>query len=256
MEKLIKEDGSFTLSTDKVYCFCCCLFNRSFHSNLGKEGVDDWRYLLVRPKTHETSSDHQHAMHSWMEASNRLKHFSCIDKHLQKQIEDEKSRWVSILERMMSIVFFLAGNNLSFRGSSGCEALYTPNNGNFLGLVQLLGKFDSVMMEHLRRIVNKETYVHYFGKHIQNELIGLLGSEVQNKNLNRVKSSYFSIILDCTPDVSRVEQLSLTLRFVDTNESKVQVRECFVAYKPVSDSSGAGLTGLFLDILCKSLSSI
>ena len=54
-------------------------------------------------------------------------------------------------------------------------------------------------------------------------------------------------ILDCTPDVSHVEQLSLTFRFVDTNEDEVKVRECFVAYQPVSDSLGAGLTGLFLD---------
>jgi hypothetical protein len=87
----------------------------------------------------------------------------------------------------------------------------TPNNGNFLGLVQLLGEFDPVIMEHLRRIVNKETNVHYFGKRIQNKLIGLLGTEVRNKISIMVKSAkYFSIILDCTPDISHVEQLSLT----------------------------------------------
>lgn len=37
--------------------------------------------------------------------------------------------------------------------------------------------------------------------------------------------------------------------FVDVIEEEVEVRECFVAYKPVSDSSGAGLTGLFLDTI-------
>lgn len=100
--------------------------------NLGNEGFDDWRHLSTRLKTHETSPDHRRAMHSWIEASIRLKNFCGIDKQLQKQIEDEKSRWVAILERLMSIVFFLAGNNLAFRGSS--ETLYIPNNGNFLGL--------------------------------------------------------------------------------------------------------------------------
>ncbi|GBP29034.1 hypothetical protein EVAR_10850_1 [Eumeta japonica] len=118
----------------------------------------------------------------------------------------------------------------------------TPNNGNFLGLVQLLGKIDIVMMEHLRRVVNKETNVHYFGKRIQNELIGLLGSEVRNNILSMVKlAKYFSSILDCTPDVSHVEQLSVTFRFVDTNE-EVEVRECFVVYKPYRASSSALIT--------------
>lgn len=239
----------YSKSADKVHCFCCRLFNTNPQSRLGKEGFDDWRHLSTRLKIHETSSDHRRAVNNWIEASIRLKNFSGIDKHLQKQIESEKTRWVAILERMMSIVFFLASNNLSFRGSSGAETLYTPNNGNFLGLVQLLGKFDIVMMEHLRRVVNKETNVHYFGKRIQNELIGLLASEVRNNILSMVKSAkYFSIILDCTPDVSHVEQLSVTFRFVDTNE-EVEVRECFVAYKPVSDSSGAGLTGIFLDTI-------
>lgn len=174
----------YSKSADKVYCFCCRLLNTNPNSNLGKEGFDDWRHLSTRLKTHETSSDHRRAMNSWIEASIRLKSFSGIDKQLQKQIGDEKSRWVAVLKRMMSIVFFLAGNNLAFRGSS--EKLYTPNNGNFLGLVQLLGKFDNVMMEHLRRIVNKETNVHYFSKRIQNELITLLGSEVRNNVVNMV----------------------------------------------------------------------
>lgn len=156
----------YSKSADKVYCFCCCLFCRSPHSNLGKEGFDDWRHLPTRLRNHETSSDHRWVMHNWIEESNRLKHFSGIDNNLQKQIEDEKSRWVAILERMMSLVLFLAGNNLSFRGSSGCENLYTPNNGNFLSLVQLLGIFDPIMMEHIRRIVNKETNVSYFSKRI------------------------------------------------------------------------------------------
>lgn len=69
--------------------------------------------------------------------------------------------------------------NLSCRGSSGSETLYTPNNGKFLSSVQLPGKFDNIMTKYLRRIVNN-TIVYYFGKQIQNELIFLLGSEIQN----------------------------------------------------------------------------
>lgn len=234
----------YSQSTDKIYCFCCKLFCQIHNSNLSKEGFNDWKHLSERLKSHETSPDHLRSIENWIEVSKRLKSLSGVDKHLQRQINDEKMRWVSILERLIQIVLFLSGHNLSFRGSF--DKLNTFNNGNFLGLVELLEKFDPVMIEHLRRIINKETLIHYCSKTIQNELINLLGSEVRKKILSMVKEAkYFSIILDCTSDVSHVEQLSITLRFVDVDE--IQVRECFIAYKPVTDSTGEGLTSLFLD---------
>lgn len=42
-------------------------------------------------------------------------------------------------------------------------------------------------------------------------------------------------MLNCTIDINHVEQLSLTLRFVNIYEEAVEVREYFIAYKPVSD---------------------
>lgn len=92
--------------TDRVYCFCCRLFDKWSQSSLVKEGFNDWRHLTERLKMHETSSNHQRSLQSWMEASMRLRTFTGLDKALQKQIEDEKSRWVAVLERMMAITFF------------------------------------------------------------------------------------------------------------------------------------------------------
>ena len=62
----------------------------------------------------------------------------------------------------MSITLFLAKHNMAFRGSS--DKLFTEHNGNFLGLVELLGNYDDVMREHLRRIVFRESKDHYCGK--------------------------------------------------------------------------------------------
>jgi len=42
---------------------------------------------------------------------------------------------------------------MAFRGTS--DKLFQPNNGIFLGLVQLLGKYDDAMAEHLRHISKK-----------------------------------------------------------------------------------------------------
>lgn len=234
----------YSNSTKKVYCFCCHIFKCTSRCHLSNVGSDNWHHLSRLLTSHEFSDDHQQALLTWLETAKRLKKCCGIDKGLQKQLEDEKARWSSVMERMIAITLFLAEHNLPFRGSK--DTLYTPRNGNFLGLVQLLGQFDPVMMEHLRRVMQKESKHFYFSKNIQNEVIKLLADEVRGQILSKIRSAkYFSIILDCTPDISHTEQMSVTFRFFDVDEARV--RECFLTYKPVADSTGAGLTGLFLD---------
>lgn len=50
---------------------------------------------------------------------------------------------------------------------------------------------------------------------IQNEIIALIGDKVLDEIVRRVKkATFFSIIMDCTPDTSHTEQLSVVLRVV------------------------------------------
>jgi len=47
-----------------------------------------------------------------------------------------------------------------------------------LGLVELLGKYDNNMIEHLNRITTQKLNLTYCSKDIQNELINLMASKV------------------------------------------------------------------------------
>lgn len=89
----------------------------------------------------------------------------------------------------------------AFRGSS--DKLFAQNNGNFLKFIETISLFDSVIKKHLQRITSKEIHNHYLGKTIQNKIIDLLRSKIEQTIISMLKSAkYFSIMLDCTPDQS------------------------------------------------------
>jgi len=49
------------------------------------------------------------------------------------------------LERIITIIQYLAKHNMVLRGSS--DLLNISNNGNFLGLVEFMARYDFILME-------------------------------------------------------------------------------------------------------------
>lgn len=89
---------------------------------------------------------------------------------------------------------------------------------------------------------------HYLGNHFQNELIHLLSKNIRIEILNCLKKvKYYSIILDETPDASHVEQLTFIIRFVHFSLNEVEIREHFLGFFKVLDSTGEGLFNLLRD---------
>jgi hypothetical protein len=177
----------YSPSVDKVFCYCCKLFegDRS-RSILGKIGMNHWKHLTqAKLLEHESSSAHCKNQHSWIECSTRLLQGSSVDAALQEQIRSEAMHRRGVLESLLDITLYFYGRGLVFRGSS--DHLFTALKGNFLGLVELLGKYYDVLKEHLRRVLAKEISYHYCSKRIQDELLELLAKRVQDTILSAVK---------------------------------------------------------------------
>ena len=96
---------------------------------------------------------------------------------------------------------------------------------------------------------------HYLEKRILNELITAVADAVVNAILQDIKNAmYFSVILDCTSNISRKEQMSLTIRYVLDGvnvEEPVTVHERFIEFLPVKSITGQDLRDVLVNELEK-----
>lgn len=89
-------------------------------------------------------------MSRWIELEMRLKKSEIIDKYLEEVINKEKKYWRDVMLRIIVVVKILVERNLVFRGDD--EKVSDLNSGNFLVFIKMIGGFDEVMKEYIRRI--------------------------------------------------------------------------------------------------------
>lgn len=148
--------------------------------------------------------------------------------------------------RVVEVVKFLASRGLAFRGAD--EIFGSPNNGNFLGTMELLAKFDPFLADHIARFGNAGRGTpSYMSSTIVDELIQQMSSQVKSRIIEELKmAKYYSIIVDSTPDVTHIDQLTFIFRYVLDDGTPVERFLCFI---PNPGHKGIELSKCVLDIL-------
>jgi hypothetical protein len=56
-----------------VHCFCCKLFENACNSGLADDGLNDWKHIAERIKSHECSQNHLLNIEKWISCEIRMK---------------------------------------------------------------------------------------------------------------------------------------------------------------------------------------
>lgn len=244
-EKVKREWLIYSKKLDSIHCFCCLLYDSNTRRNVlsASQGFNDWTHLSRSIKMHETSSNHLDNFIMWKENFSRLSNSATIEDNFERNLKNETKRLRMVFERFVSMTMFLARQNLAFAGTNTAS-------GNFYELAHTIGEFDLVMKTHLE----SGSRIKYLGPETQNELITLIGNKVRRTIIEQiVQSKYYSLILDCTPDVSHQEQMTFVIRFVyfDVNKRVFYINESFIEFINISDTSGKAIANVAVDTLSK-----
>jgi len=226
----------YSKSISSLFCGPCRIFS-SIRSQFSETGFNNWKKVHSKVSEHEKSIYHLNAVRDWVVRSDKLGKVT-LDHTLKIQVESELQYWRSVLNRVVAVIMFLSSRELAFRREN--ELFGSNYNGNFLGSLELLAKFDPFLAKHIETHGNKgRGHVSYLSSTICDEFILIMGNEVIKRIVDELKlSKYYSIIVDSTPDVSKIDQLTLIVRYILPNGTPI---ERFLKFLPSVGHKGADL---------------
>ena len=155
---------------------------------------------------HEKSSGHRDCMLKYL----IRRQGRGLTQKLEEQIKTERDYWHHVLQRAIAVIRTLSERGLAFRGKN--EKFGSPDNGNYMGLLELIAEFDPFLASHITKYGNTGSGItSYLSKTTCDEIISLMSSRVLSAIVNEANTAgYFSLSVDSTPDLSHTDQLVLS----------------------------------------------
>jgi len=226
----------YSPKANKMFCFPCFLFRsvsqHSYQWSKPNKGVTNFRKGYEKIIKHEKSKDHREAENEYLILKSRISKDITIQHNLIKVQKSQIEFNRSVLKRLIDLSLFLSTNGLPFRGHREDINQDTQNKGLFIEIVKLVSKYDAVLAKHLAESNQNETYL---SPKIQNDILKCMADETLHTILIEVKQAkYFTIIVDSTIDIGRIDQFSFSLRFVD---QQGDIREHFLCFEELPNAT-------------------
>ena len=160
-----------------------------------------------------------------------------LDKMRQVLIAENRHYVKTIAE----ILLLCAHQEIALRGHD--ESSSSLSRGNFLSILQFTGRHDQIVQKRLQEGPSNAKYI---SPQIQNELLDIMGQLVRKEIGDQVRNAgVYAIMADKSKDISKVEQLSIALRYVIQGN----VYERFVTYVHATSLDAASLAKYITDTL-------
>jgi hypothetical protein len=214
----------YSVSRDAAFCFACYKMSNFLAAHQAdadivftRRGYRNWKKGLG---LHEGSNAHCTAMLLWNES--KVRHV--MGKEINTMVNDEQlERNRYYVQSLIDVVFFLVSNELSLRGEQETEALrklrddYTSTDEEHCGLFIKLFEFTMLKDKKLRSIYDSiPANASYTSPSFQNEIIDLLANLVRESIVSELGDKWYTLLCDGTRDATGVENLSIVLRYIDS----------------------------------------
>ena len=204
-----------------------------------------------RMKNHATSANHVLSAQKWMDSKLTASGKKSVLALLKTQHAEEVERNRSYLKLLLETVGFLSTQNIAFRSHredrSDLSNFSDENRGNFLEVLSLRSRDNEFLRARLQSKM-------WLSPACQNEMIEIIGSQCLEKIISEVTSqieaegSPYAVICDETSDISRHEQFSLCVSYIDKTGQK---QETFLKFLKVESTSGESLFNTLSENLLK-----
>ena len=228
----------YSVTRDAAFCFACRHFLRpgqhGFHSEpaFTINGFRNWRKATGKFKGHNESGGHKFSMEAWCEFRTKQDSGSKISNMLDvghsKLVQENRRYMKAVVESLR----YTACQGIAQRGHAEDEE--STNRGNFIELLHLISMFDSTVAKKIASNPSNAKYTHH---DIQNEIFSVMANMLRKEISDEVKEAeYFALMVDESKDVSKKEQISIVVRYLNGGTVHEEFLHFAVADGLVADS--------------------
>lgn len=237
----------YSPSVNGVFCAACVCFappqtlkNQEFVSKPFK----DWKNACGTKRgalpAHNASDIHQAAMRTtedFLAICNAEK--KSINEHLSQAYHDKVEMNRKALMSILDVIISLSTRGIPLRGRWLKESHEEDSNFNFF--VKWKSVDNTALATHMEKCPRN---AQYLSPKVQNELLDCFAGVVQSDIISRaMESDFFSIMADETTDQSKIEQLSICIRYLHRNQNdNLEVAEDFIGFVELPETGAAAIT--------------